>query len=541
MHKDLTYALRQFFHSRMLSAVIVLLLSIGIGANVLIFSFVNTLLLKPLPVREPQNLFLLEKMREKQVRADTAFSYRQFEAVRHRADLFSGVVSGQQWAETNAVPLEEAHRIRLIMTQIVSPNYFAELGIGAFVGRVLTEADATATSNIPAVLSYQFWQSEFGANPAAVGRMIRLKNFPFLIVGVLPRDFHSLDMERAPDVRLPISASAILWGHPIEQIDPDKWGTGLEVLGRLRAGVTPARAAAAVMSQLQQIEEWEMRERFRSSRDLPHDDLQTSLARIREYHLVWQPAGLGISPLRNQFSGALKLLMSGVALLLFTVCANITGLLLAKSEDRRKELAIRASIGASRWRLLRQLTTENLLLALPGGLLGIASAYAFSPLLLQLLPAARSVDQYASPRILNVTPDARVWPFSLAMTILSVLIFSFLPAWRGANVDLQSELKGTARVGSLIVSGLGLVSLQIALSVLLISAGALMLRTYWNLEHLNPGFDRAHIVGFTLDLKDAGYSDKQSGAFLDELARRTAALSEVRATAYTNRGLMRGA
>ena len=233
--------------------------------------------------------------------------------------------------------------------------------------------------------------------------------------------------------------------------------------------------------------------------------------------------------------------MSGVALLLLAVCANITGLLLAKSEDRRKELAVRVSIGASRWRLMRQLITENFLLALPGGVLGIAFSYACSPLLVQLLPPARSVDQYASPRILSITPDVRVLLFSFAATIFTVLIFSIVPAWRGAHVDLNSELKGTARMSSFFGSGLGPVALQIALSVLLIWAGGLMLRTYWNLEHLNPGFDRAHIVSFTLDLKDAGYSDKQSGTFLDELERRTATLPGVRSTAFTDRGLMRGA
>jgi predicted permease len=541
MHKDLTYALRQFCRARLLSAVVILLLGIGIGANVLIFSFINALLLKPLPVRDPQSLFLLEKMHEKQVRPDTSFSYRQFEALRKRTDLFSGIAAEQEWAETNAVPLGEAGGVRLVMTQLVSPNYFSELGVSAFFGRTLTEADATATSNTPVVLSYQFWQSQFGGNPNVLGRTIRLKKFPFLIVGVLPRDFHSLDIERAPDVRMPISAATVLLGHSIEQIDAERWGTGLQMLARLRPGITAARTAAAVTAQMQNIEEWEMRELFRSRPDLPQNNLEANLEYIREYHLAWQPVGLGISQLRNQFSNALELLMSGVALLLFIVCANITGLLLAKSEDRRKELAIRVSIGASRWRLMRQLITENLLLAVPGGLVGITFSYAFSPLLVELLPPARSLDQYASPRILNITPDARVLLFSLAATIFSVLIFSILPAWRGANVDLNSELKGTGRISSPFGSGLGPVALQIALSVLMISAGGLMLRTYWNLEHLNPGFDRAHIVSFTLDLKDAGYSDKQSGTFLDELDRRTASLHGVRSTAYTNRGLMRGA
>lgn len=286
MHKDLTYALRQFSRARLLSAVVVLLLGIGIGANVLIFSFVNALLLKPLPVRDPQSLFLLEKRHEKQVRPDTSFSYRQFEVLRQRTDLFSGVAAEQEWAETNAVPLGEAGGVRLVMTQLVSPNYFSELGVSASFGRILTEADATTTSPIPVVLSYQFWQSEFGGNPNVLGRTIRLKRFPFLVVGVLPRDFHSLDIERAPDVRMPISAATVLWGHAIEQIDAERGGTGLQVLARLRAGVTPARAAAAVIAPIQSTEEWETRELFRSRPDLSQHNLEANLNYIREYHLA---------------------------------------------------------------------------------------------------------------------------------------------------------------------------------------------------------------------------------------------------------------
>ena len=144
MWRDLAYALRQFTRARLFSGVIILLLTIGIGANVLIFSFVNTLLLRPLPVRNPENLFLLEKIREKQVRPDTSFSYRQFEALRTRTDLFSGIAGEQEWAESNVAPLVEARGVRLVMTQIVSPNYFSELGVNAFLGRALAEGDATA-------------------------------------------------------------------------------------------------------------------------------------------------------------------------------------------------------------------------------------------------------------------------------------------------------------------------------------------------------------------------------------------------------------
>ncbi len=214
MFRDIQYGFRQLRRNKLFSAVVILLLAIGVGSNTLIFSFVNALLLKPLPVRNPGNLFLLQKVRQQQVRPDTWFSYSLFEQAAQRTDLFSEVIAAQAWTEENLLPMGDVGGVRLVMTQIVSPNYFSKLGINAALGRVLTESDANTSANIPVVLSYQFWQSAFAGRRDIVGKTIRLKNYPFLIVGVLPRDFHSLDIERAPDVRMPISAALALTGKP---------------------------------------------------------------------------------------------------------------------------------------------------------------------------------------------------------------------------------------------------------------------------------------------------------------------------------------
>ncbi len=235
------------------------------------------------------------------------------------------------------------------------------------------------------------------------------------------------------------------------------------------------------------------------------------IERAHEYRLDWQPVGRGISQLRDQFSRALQLLMSAVVLLLLAVCANVTGLLLSKSEERRREMAVRFSMGASRGRILRQLLSENLLLGLPGALLGLAFTYAVSPLMARLLPAARGVDQYASPRILIVTPDGRVLLFAAALCVVTVFFFGMVPGLRATKLDLNAELKGSGRTSTRGMPGAGPIALQVALSVLLVATATLMLRTYWDLEHLNPGFDRAHIAGFTLDPRDAGYSEPQAG------------------------------
>jgi predicted permease len=544
MWRDIEYGIRQIRRKKLFSAVVVLLLGIGIGATALIFSFVNTLLLKPLPVRDPQNLYLLEKNYPQQVSPETSFGYRQYEYLRGRRDLFSDVVAEEVFDEDNLAPLGESKTVRLIMPQIVSPNYFSDLRVHAVLGRVLTVADAKTTSDIPVVLSYQFWESEFNRDPGIIGRRLRVKNFPFLMVGVLPRDFHS-DIERAPDVRMPISASLVLTGHAIMQmghVSRGSVGLGFELLARLRPGVPTGAAASAILADSQDLDRRDLLEENRH-RTPPRSKgvLDDWLREIGEYRLTLQPAGHGVSQLRKQFALALKLLLGAVSLLFAGVCANIAGLLLAKSEERRKEIAVRLSIGASRWRILRQVLTENALLTIPGAFLGIALAYLLSPLLVRLLPAPRDVGQYVSPRILNVAPDGRVLLLATALCVASAVIFGLAPSWLRTRPEVSLELKGSSRGGTARIPGIGLIGVQVTMSVVLLAAAALMLRTFWNLEHLNPGFDRAHLVSFTVDTSHAGYSDAQTGTFLRRFRDTVATLPGVRAIAYSGLGLMRGA
>ncbi len=457
-----------------------------------------------------------------------------------RTDLFSAVIAQQTWTQYNLIPLGDPGSIRLVMPQIVSPNYFSKLGVTAHLGRVLVESDASATSHIPVVLSYQFWQSQFHARKDVVGRTLRLKNYPFVIVGVLPKEFHSIDIERAPDVRLPISAMRILTGHTVRDGGAEYFES-FEILARLASGVSPAYAAAAVRRELQTTREQLLREANTvRPKPWPANDLEDIINEIRRAWYDWLPVGRGVSQLRDQFSRALKLLMGAVALLLIAVCANVAGLLLAKAEERRKEIAVRLSIGATQWRILRQLLSENLLIALAGAALGIAFTYALSPLLLGMLPSARGYDQFATPRIVSVTPDARVLLFAIAICAIGVFLFGLAPAWRGIHVDLHSELKGTSRTSGKAIAGIAPVALQVALAVVLIAAATLMARTFWSLEHLDPGFDRAHIAEFAIDVKDAGYSDTQAGVFFRELRERVRSLPGVRGAAYAGRGLMRG-
>jgi len=542
MRRDLRSGFRQFLHKPLFSALVVLLVAIGIGANILIFGLIDALLLKPLPVSDPANLWVLQSVRKKQVTPSLDFSYGQFEELKSYPNLFSGLAAEQTWGTAAAYPSGEKGSLqRLVMTQMLSPNYFQEMGVTAFLGRVLNEQDAKASSNIPVLISYQFWQSHYGGRIDILGRQILIKDYPFTIVGILPRDFHSIDIERAPDVRLPISAAPYLQGRPIADPRGEEYREGFHILVRLQPGVDPAVIEQAAGPRIRKFLSNEFLFRNASLRNpMTPADVQDTLAWFNEAHLALAPIGQGLSRLRTQFSHALQLLMAGVIVLLITVCANVAGLLLARGEERRKDLALRLSIGAGRWRLLRQLMIENLCLAIPGGLSGLLLAYVLSPTLLRILPPVRSLDQFASPQILTITPDLRILVFAWLAILISVCFFGLFPAWRATRLDFSAELKGSSALAAHTFTALIPVTIQIALSMLLLAAGGLMLRTYWNLQHLNPGFDRAHVASFTLGLKDGGFTKPQARAYMDELQQRISSLHTVRSVSYSTLGLMRG-
>ena len=546
MWRDIQFGVRQISRRKLFSAVVILLLAAGIGANTVIFSFANALLLKPLPVHAPKNLYLLQKMRVKQVRPDTSFYYRQFQAVAHDKKLFSAAIAEQEWFSGNLQPFSASDSVRLVTTQIVSPNYFSELGVKAIRGRVLDEADAAASSDIPVVLSYQFWASQFNRDPSIIGRKIRVQKYPFLVVGILPREFHGIEVERSPDVRLPICAAPILTRSTVAEPAGDA-PNSFQILMRLAPGVSQSQAAAAIFPVINGMEETLWRDWYtRNSKaslvgaDRPAKDLEFEIAWQRSYHLALADVGRGVSQLRQQFSRAVYLLMGAVALLLLAVCANVAGLLLARSEERKREIAVRLSMGANRLRLLHQLSIENLLLAIPSVALGIGLAYSAAPWLLRLVRSPLGIVRYATPPLLNVTPDAHVLLFAIALSLLTVILFGIAPARHALNIDLNNQLKGSSRQATAATSGMTIVAIQVALAVLLLVAATSMSRTFWNLEHLNPGFDRAHVVEFNIDPQDAGYWETQAGLLLRELKRRELEIPGVRAVSFASMGLMRG-
>jgi predicted permease len=522
--------LRKFRRDRGFHLTVVLLPALGIGANTLVFSLVNELLLKSLPVRDPENLYLLESNEPIQVRPNTFFNYPFLTDLLQKSPLLSAAVAEQGWYGPALVPMRRGATVRLVMSQVVSPNYFRELGIQPVLGRLLDETDAATSGALPAVLSDQFWQSEFGGDRGIVGRTIRLKDVPFTVVGVLPREFHSSDVDRAPDIRVPISAQLPLYGRPHQTF---------EMLVRLKPGVSPAQAADALLPGSRALDERLLRE-WNPERQKPLTavELQKEI-QSWNYRLALEPIARGVSRMRTQFSRALWILLGGVALLMLAVCANVAGLLFARAGERRKEIGIRLAIGAGRGHIVRQFLAENLILAAAGAALGAGLALIAARPLIALLPPVRDFGQLASPQLLIVRPDLRVFAFAAALTLLSVLLSGLLPAWRAVRVDLSAELKAQpgAQRG---LSGAGPLALQVAFCTVLLAAAGLAIRSYRNLDSLDPGFDREHLVSFTFDPGTGGYTPEQSARFFQELLRRVREIPGVRSAAYATLGLMRG-
>ncbi len=232
MLRDLQYGFRRLAGQKLFSISVVLLLAIGIGSNTVIFSLINSLLLKTLPVRDPGNLYLFQQQRERQVRPDTNFFYQQFEAIQQRKDIFSAAVAEQEWAGNSFQALSLNDGVHLVSTQIVSPNYFLELGVKPLTGRVLDLADASAISDVPVVISEQCWSEKFRRDAHILNRVIRIRNAPFVVVGVLPAAFHGIDADRAPDIRLPISAAPSLTGYHVTEPGGD-YPIQFQILARL--------------------------------------------------------------------------------------------------------------------------------------------------------------------------------------------------------------------------------------------------------------------------------------------------------------------
>ncbi len=520
------FGLRLLARSPVFALTVSLLLGIGIGANTLTFSFFDALLLRSLPVPHPEQLVRLIEVRSNGFTTwDFPFAvYEQFAS--HAASLSEALCQGD--LDIAFKYGESTERIRV---NAVSKNFFKSLGIQAQLGRVLgPDDDKAGASN--AVLSHDFWQRRFGGSPAVIGRGISLNGRAFTIAGVLPGGINGLTVDTSPDIRISVNAGRTL----LEQTStgpPDPLLPGVEIFGRLRPGVTPASAEAEIASLVRRAYEGALiagRPKF--ANDF-HQELLDSRFRL-------ESAGKGVSALRVQFSHGLVLLMASVGLLLLLGCANVACLLLARSAARSQEIGMRLILGATRWQVARQLLTESLVLATSGGVLSVLLTVMCRPLLLAAVPPIRDRAAVLHPLALHAEIDMRVLGFAVLASLLTALVFGFAPALQGAGQDLTTAVRGIRTATARLPGRKLLVGLQVALCVLLFLGASLLMKTFERMRAMDPGFDRDHVVTFTVDPRLKAYKPERAKLLSQQLLEKTRELPAVAAAAIAGRGLMRG-
>lgn len=523
---DIRFAVRLLAQSRIFTLTVSLLLGIGIGANTLIFSIVDTLLIRSLPVKHAERLVrLIEVHPTGFVTWDLPYVLSE-QLASYAASLTDVLAQGDL-----DVAFEDGAATERVRVNVVSGNFFSALGIHAHLGRVLAPDDDTS-GRMHAVLSYDFWQRRFAGDPFIVGRNLRLNGRAFTVVGVLPRGVNGLNIDTSPAIRIPLNAGRLL----LQQPGADTASTPFlhfQIFGRLRPGVTLERAEAEIGPLLRVVEQEALIREFPELARLPRKDVFDSRLRL-------EPAGKGVSSLRAQFAPGLILLMACVGLLLLMACANVACLLLSRSAARSQEIGIRLMLGASRWRVARQLITESLVLALLGGALGVLLAYTCMPLLLAALPPIRDRAAVLQPLAIDVAVNMRVLGFAILAGFATALIFGLLPAVRGARQDLAGFARGgrstTARLSGRNI----LVVTQVAVCVLLLAGASVLVKTFERMRSMNPGFDRDRIVTFTIDPGLKGYKPERARLLSRQLLEQTRSLPGVIAAGIASRGLMRG-
>lgn len=509
--------LRRLAASPAYSLVVIALLAIGIGASTSVFSIVNAIVLRELPVSHPEQLVRLVQHLPN-LGDRSAFPYVYYEALKQHATSFSSVFAesdiGFLFPFTDPKPVEQIH------VGIVTPEFFSLLGVHASYGRLFTSPEAQQVSQTPpAVLSYRFWHRHFHADLRAIGKTIVLNQKHFVVVGIMPRNFNGVAVDASPDVFLPISAIPVFWRAPRDQMQ-------FEIVGRLRPGVSLKRAGEECRAIWKPVVTDYY---YKVSKYSPK-----TVAALLRRGLDMQPLARGTSILRSQLQESLQLLASLMALVLLIVCTNIAGLLLARVAAHQQQYAIRLALGASRLRLMRQMLLENFLLTAAGALAGFLIALAAIPIAVRLIPPVRDLGGSLVPLSMNVGMDKSAFLFLLAASAVAMLLFSATPVIAAARLRVDTVLRGArSTVGW---SGRRLlIMVQIALCIFLLVEAGLLVRTFNNLRDINPGFDVHNIVTFDTYLSNSGWKANDAQALLE----RVRALPGVELAAISSVGVMR--
>jgi macrolide transport system ATP-binding/permease protein len=525
--KDVRYAARVLWKSPGFTLVAVVTLALGIGANTAIFSFVDAVLLRPLPVREPERLVYV--FGGSRTNPYNVSSYPDYLDYRDRNHVFSDLIA----YSSITLSLNDNERADAASGLIVTGNYFDALGVRAQVGRTfLPEEDTTPGGHPVAVISHALWQGRFAADPHIAGRQLLLNGQPFIIVGVAPAGFNGAETGQTNDIYVPMAMQAVVRppraGYSGE-MNPDllskrgpRW---LDMVGRLKDGVTVAQAQAELSTLAAQL-----------AASYP-DTNQEQTATV-------SPVSKGDPTERGTLLSVAGLLLGVVGLVLLIACANVANLLLARAASRRKEISIRLALGASRGRLIRQLLAESVLLALAGGACGLLLAFWLVGVMRAYSPPANFF-----PVAFDFSLDRSVLGFTLLLSVLTGLVFGIAPALQASKPDLVAALKdeaalvggATGRGARRFTLGNLLVVAQVALSLVLLVSAGLFLRSLQRAQSINPGFDAEHVLTMPLNVNLLRYTKAQGQEFYRQVLERVAALPGVQSATLTRTPPLSGA
>ena len=525
--QDIAYGTRAMLRSPALTVVALVSLALGIGANTAIFSLLDAVMLRSLPVREPQQLVLLGQGEDNGNSDDRGqtdlYSYPFYRQLQQRNAVFSDTAAVLSYLNRVHGTVEGRTETEPMNVQLVSGTYFPTLGVQAQIGRLLSDADDNSEGDHPvAVVSQAWWKRSLAKDPAVLGRKLKIDSTIFSIVGVAPAEFFGTEVGEAPDIWIPLSMAQAV--PPNWKGYKDNFSEPLYIMGRLKPGITTAQATSNVNLLYQQI--------IRSFPDANLD--QRNMEKLSKARVPLTPMANGLSSLRREFSEPLQILMGVVALVLLIACANIANLLLARSTTRARELAVRQALGARRTRIIRQLLTESLLLALAGGALGVALASVANRLLLRMVSGGLDTIP------LDVSLNTRLLLFTLAVTVATALIFGTIPAFRSTRLQLTDTLKaGRSSQDTRGKNPLAwaLVVSQVSLSLVLLVGAGLFLHSLVNLNNVDLGFNKENVVRLQIDSTSAGYSgDRDSVRELNlyhQIEDRVSSLPGVKAASFS--------
>ena len=544
--QDLRYGLRMMLKQKGVTIIAMLSLALGIGANTALFSVVDAVLLKMLPVKEPERLVLFRSVAPKEFsvgsysgsgntdtqtgqRIRTSFPYQSYQRMREQqgsmSDIFAfGGVS---------LNISADGQVEVANGQAVSGNYFSALGVQPAIGRLLTDEDDKPGAPPVAVLSHRYWQKRFGGDAAVVGKQINLNNVAFTVVGVSAIGFDgTMGAGTTQNVTIPVTLEPRLYADPQRSYMNGAGVWWLRIMGRLKPGATPEQAQAQLANAfLQSV--IEHRTARQTAAKAGGGNTISDLDPKQYPKLYADPGGQGEMYRRKSFAPSLYLLLGVVGLVLLIACANVANLLLSRAAGRQKEIGLRLALGASRWRLIRQLLTESLLLAVLGGFLGILFAVWIKNGLLAVKDWGGGV---LEPQL-----DWRVLGFTFALSVLTGIVFGLVPAWRTVRVDLTPSLKDTGRSSSAIHRSLlsrGLVVVQVALSLLLLVGAGLFVRTLLNLKRVDPGFNTQNLLLFEVEPALLGYKEDKLRQVYQQISERLEAVPGVQTVTFSRDPLL---